>query len=132
MDLATTYRRISPGIVAFAPRYKYAPAGAPTTPPGIPQIFGTGFVVDEGLVVTNDHVIRAAETLPRPIGSNDWPFVVTLLLEVPDEGIVEVPLHVLGVFEVGEVEVAGNYFGPRRPDLALVHVKGPGLAEADR
>ena len=57
MLLPDTYRRVRRSIVAFAARYDVTAAGAP---PIFPRIFGTGFVVrEDGVVVTNDHVVRA-------------------------------------------------------------------------
>ena len=127
VDLAATYQEVRKSIVAFVPRHITLREGEEA--PEFPPIVGTGFIVDEGLVVTNDHVVRSLARLPRPPETplEEWPFTALLLHEIPTEGIAQVPLEVLGVGALGEIQVKGHYYGPRRPDLALVHVKAKGL-----
>jgi hypothetical protein len=127
MDLATTYREVRPSIVAFIPRH--IPLRAGEKRPMFPPIVGTGFIIDDGIVVTNDHVVRALARLPRPPGTppEEWAFAVLLLHEIPDKEIAQMYLEVIGVAVPRDIEVEGHYYGPRRPDLAFVHVKAKGL-----
>ncbi len=113
--------------MAFVPRY--IPVAKGEKPPEFPPIVGTGFIVDDGLVITNHHVVRALARLPRgpDAPADEWPFSVLLLHEIPSEGIAQVHLHVLGVGALGEIKVEGHYYGPRRLDLAAVHIKAKGL-----
>ena len=117
MDLAATYREVRKSIVAFVPRY--VPLKNGEKRPEFPPIVGTGFIVADGIVITNDHVVRALARLPRPpeAAKDEWPFQVLLLHDVPDTGIAQIYLEVLGVGALGEIKVDGHYYGPRRLDL---------------
>lgn len=127
MGLVETYSRLRRSIVAFVP--KVFPAESDGSEPQIPPIFGTGFVVHEdGIVATNHHVVEAFKKYPRPPGEEDSLFpVVALLFHRIDSGVAEVPLKVLGVGVIQSFEPGEFYYGPPKPDLALVHVKARGL-----
>ncbi|MBI3665593.1 MAG: trypsin-like peptidase domain-containing protein [Acidobacteria bacterium] len=138
MDLVETYRAIRPAVVAFMP--KYLPVLGPNSPPPeVPPIVGTGFILADGLVATNAHVTEKLMRLPMPKDApkGDWPFYAVLfhLIEegkvpsAPDGGMGRIQLEVLGVFNVGDIELSkeGHYYGSRRPDFAIVHVKAKGL-----
>lgn len=127
MDLPETYSKIRESIVAFIP--KVFPANADGSPPDIPPIFGTGYVIHEGgVIATNDHVVRGFHKCPRLPGESEdsWP-VYAMLLHRIEEGVVQVPLEVLGVGTIQTFEPSGAYYGPPKPDLAFVHVKARGL-----
>lgn len=127
MDLAATYREVRKSIVAFVPRY--IPLAKGQQRPEIPPIIGTGFIVDDGIVITNDHVVRALARVPRPleVSKDESPFSVLLLHEVPGEEIAQIYFEVLGLGILREIQVEGHYYGPRRLDLAAVHIKARGL-----
>lgn len=124
MTLADTYKVVSQSIVAIAVRPL---ASAPH--PEIPVILGTGFVVGEGLIATNDHVVHQAEQIPRPAGAHpdDWPVIAILFHLLPIEGMCQVPLEVIGAFTDAKFGVKGYYYGPPRPDIGFLHVKAKGL-----
>jgi hypothetical protein len=129
LDLPATYREVRKSIVAFVP--SYVPLKKGEKRPEFPPIVGTGFIVADGIVITNDHVVRVLARLPRPpeAPKDQWPFQVLLLHEVPDIGMAQIYLAVLGVGALGEIKVEGHYYGPRRLDLAAVHVKAKGLTK---
>ena len=66
------------------------PAAEETPRSRIPLIIGTGFIVDEGLVVTNDHVIKAFDTLPRVEGGRGHPGVYANVLDRASRGGADV------------------------------------------
>jgi hypothetical protein len=43
----------------------------------------------------------------------------------PASGIAAIPLEILGIIDVGEIQFpkSGYYYGPRRPDFSVIHVK---------
>src|SRR5260370_21646636 len=125
-NLVETYRIVSQSIVAISEKQPPTTSGMPD----IPHIIGTGFVVEEGLVVTNDHVVQIGARLPNiPVSAvkNDWPIEVMLFRLIPDKGTVIVILPVLGALTIQGFEVKGAYYGPKAPDLGLLHVGMRGL-----
>jgi hypothetical protein len=142
MSLAQVFEVVRPDIVAFMPAF--SPRLPGSVRPEMFPIVGTGFVLDDGMVVTNAHVIDALLGLPRPPDwpKEKWPFVATLFHHIdqkrypnaPTEGYAEVPLEVLGVVRVGDIQLSqerGIYYGPRRPDFNIVHVKAKGFPKID-
>ena len=99
------------------------------TPPEIPPIFGTGYVIHEdGIVATNHHVVEAFKRFNNRPGEDvdSWP-VFAMMFHRIDAGVVEIPLGVLGVGVIKSFEPGEVYYGPPKPDLAFVHVKARGL-----
>ena len=123
MGLAETYSRLRGSVVAFIP--KVFPAGKGGSKPDIPPIFGTGYVLHEdGIIATNRHVVDAFKTYANPPSDEkgSWP-VCAMLFHMIDEGVVEIPLEVLGIGVIKSFEPGEVYYGPPKPDLAFVHVK---------
>jgi S1-C subfamily serine protease len=131
MGISSSYKLIKNTIVAFVS--KYAPVYAEGVPPQFPPIIGTGFVVrEDGVIATNAHVLRAFGSAFVPPGApkDDWP-VRCLMLSLIDEGMVEIPLEILGAAGVRRFSGGDAYYGPKAgPDLAFVHVKARGLPVA--
>jgi hypothetical protein len=142
MTLAQVFDAVRPAVVAFMP--KVVPNLPGSSRPELFPIIGTGFVLGDGMVVTNAHVIDALLALPLPPNwpQGKWPFVAMLFHYIdqqrypnaPTEGYAEIPLEVLGVIRVGDIQLnqgRGIYYGPRRPDFNIVHVKAKGLPKID-
>jgi len=132
MTLTESYAKIKRTVVAFVP--KFLPVNRPgESAPEFPPIFGTGFIIDEGVVVTNDHVIRAIARLPRPrdCPPDVWPVNCLLWHFVPEKGMATIPLDVLGVFTIDQMETGEIYYGPPKPDVAFVQVKMKGLPKVN-
>ena len=124
MGLTETYQKIRPAVVAFTPKFHVV--RDPNEPlPEFPPIFGTGFIVADGLVVTNDHVVKAFSRLPRPpdCPPDIWPVQCLLLYFIPEKGMVEIKIDVIGIFGLTGMEAGEHYYGPPIPDIAFVHVK---------
>lgn len=133
MKTTEVFGAMKPAVVAFVPRY-----GPPGSENSFPPILGTGVVVGEGLILTNAHVIRGLQRWRwnNPQDSS-FQFSPMLLQEIPKRlnekalggGVAKIPLQVIGIFHLNDVVLKpeGYYYGPRRPDIALVHVKVRGL-----
>lgn len=127
MTLAETYSDLRKSIVAFIP--KVFPANEDGSPPQIAPIFGTGYVIQEdGIIATNQHVVDAFKKFQNAPGADkdSWP-VIAILFHMIDEGMIEIPLEVIGVGVIKTFKPGGVYYGPPKPDLAIVHVKARGL-----
>ena len=83
MKLIKTYKKIKQSIVGFVPKYRLAKSMNDPEPP-IAPIFGTGFVIADSLIVTNNHVLEAIERCPRPKNApeEEWPASGLLLYDI--------------------------------------------------
>lgn len=128
MNLEETYKVVQPSIVAFVSKYDSNDLSS-----DFPTIFGTGFIVDDGLVVTNGHVVEAFSDIPKPSTAPPEEISAEAILFhwVPGEGMGQIPIEILGAFCVDDMQVEGHYYGPRRPDIAFVHVKAKGLPKIE-
>jgi len=112
------YPTLKSSIVAIASRVSRNPE--------FPDIIGTGFIArQDGIILTNDHVIKAIKKLPRLKNAtpNQWPVVVLYFNWVPDKGIMIIPFDVKGVGVLKrEKPIEGYNYGPDIPDLGFIHV----------
>lgn len=128
MNLKESYDIVRDSIVAIT--HKYIPSREDDTPPPeFPPILGTGFIIREnGLIVTNDHVLKAIPKLFKPPDrpKEEWP-VEVYLLKNTKTGMFVVPLEVLGAFEIKKFSTGPVYYGPKIPDVGFLLVKVKGL-----
>lgn len=124
MLLEESYSLLRNSVVAFVPIF-HPIYDKNDKPPEFPIIFGTGFIIDEGLIVTNNHVYNYIKRLPRPKDSPEdlWPAKCLLLYLMPEVGVAEIPLEIIGVFGVTNMDPGDHYYGPDIPDIAFIHVK---------
>lgn len=124
MHLSESYNVVSQSVVAIAVK-----TPEKKSPQDLPTIIGTGFIVGEGLVATNDHVVRQAEVLQAMPGTaqGKWPVDVVLFFLVPGKGMGQLEMEVLGCFVVDVFKPHGFYYGPDKPDLGFFHVNMRGL-----
>lgn len=123
MNLEESYQEVKPAIVAFVP--KFHPVFDPQQPsPEFPPIFGTGIIVADGIVATNDHVVRAIGRLPKPPNypKDLWPVTCILLYLIANKGVAAIKIDVLGVFSIEKAEMGTSYYGPPKPDIAFVRI----------
>jgi len=132
MSLVEAYQKIKPSIVAFIPMF-HPVYNEKDAPPEFPPIFGTGFIIADGLVITNDHVVRAIRKLPKPpdCPKELWPVKCLLLHLIPDKGMAQVSIDILGVMTLEQFNPGKVYYGPPRPDIAFVHIKMKDLPRVD-
>src|ERR1700693_5339325 len=140
MTLAETFSTVRPSVVAFMPTVTL---GRPGGPPELFPIVGTGFVLDDGLVLTNAHVIEALLQLPKPPNwpKDRWAFTAVLFHFIdkerypnaPVQGYARIPLQILGIIRTGDIELSagGVYYGPRKPDFNGVRVKVKSLPKVE-
>jgi S1-C subfamily serine protease len=116
------YKKIKPAIVAIVSKL--------SKNPDFPDIIGTGFIAHEdGIIITNNHVIKAIETLPREKNEPDAiPIRVMLFHNIPNEGMALIPLEVEG-FSTSKIEKLINVvnYGDDIPDIGAIFVKARGL-----
>lgn len=130
MSLTEAYKELRKSIVAFSPKCFLSRTEKPEYPP----ILGTGFIIrEDGLIATNSHVVKAFKKVLQPpnAAQNEWP-VYVLLYVFTEEGLAEIRLDVLGVFEPQKFVSKGVYYGPKKgPDLAYLQVKAKALPTVD-
>lgn len=130
MSLIESYRRVRSAIVAFVP--KYTPIHDPDAPLAYPAIIGTGFVArEDGIIVTNDHVLKAfADVLMPSECPPDEQRVYAILREFSSNSVTEIPLEIIQAATLDEFVPYVGYYGDK-PDVAVLRVKARGLPALD-
>lgn len=117
------YLAVKPSIVAIASRI--------WSNPEFPDIVGTGFIArPHGVILTNEHVVKAVERLPRQKdwAPTEWPADVLYLHLIPGRGMAIIKLPIVGVGALNaQPGATGFNYGTETPDLGFIHVKASGL-----
>jgi len=117
-NFSEIYKKVKPSIIAIASKI--------STNPDFPDIIGTGFVVkSDGVILTNDHIIKCLNKLPRQkdMKKTEWPAFVIYFHWIADKGMALIPLEIQGVGILGRTQqVEGYNYGPKIPDLGFIRV----------
>jgi hypothetical protein len=97
----------------------------------MPPIIGTGFVVDEGLVVTNDHVIETFDRFPHVAGGRGHPGVCANILHPVEGGLIRVSIEVVSTMVLAPEERGTDRYGSIVPDIGIVTVNARGLPRVE-
>ena len=126
-SFSAKYKKLKPGIVAIVSRI--------SRHPDFPDIIGTGFIAHEdGVVITNNHVIEAIKKLPRKkdAPNDEWPIRVMYLHDMPGKGIGQLFFDVEAIATLGrEKPIEGYHYGSDIPDIGFVYVKVKGLPKLE-
>lgn len=118
-DFTEIYKNIKGSVVAIASKI--------STNFEMPDIIGTGFVArEDGVIFTNDHVIKALKRLPRTqdMPEDEWSAFVLLFKFIPDKGMAIVPLEIAGVgIATRDTPFEGYNYGTDIPDIGFIRVK---------
>lgn len=111
-----TYEEIRHTIVPIVSRVSQNPE--------FPDIIGTGFIAHtDGIIMTCGHVVKAIPQLPRYQGSppNEWPARVEILY-LTKEGMLVIPVEIIGIAGIAAFEGGKYYYGPDIPDVGFIHI----------
>ncbi|MFA5292909.1 MAG: serine protease [Phycisphaerae bacterium] len=131
MGLSDTYEKVKPSIVAFTSKYSVFtnPEDLNEKNLSFPPIIGTGFIINKnGIIVTNDHV---AEEIKKPCAlpcakKGECAYQATIF-KITEEYLVQAPLEILEIYQPEKLKTKGLYYGPNKPDIAIVLVKARDL-----
>jgi S1-C subfamily serine protease len=123
-ELADVFDKIRPTIVAFGSRVVIT---APGGQPQFPEIVGTGFIVDSrGIVVTNAHVIKALQNLPKHQTRPESPALAILTTETEHkDGIHHLGTLFTSILSYNLLESfisEGPFYGEKLPDFGFVQL----------
>ncbi len=116
--LRESYKNLKPSVVAIAKKTSKNPY--------FPEIIGTGFFVrEDGIIATNDHVIKKINELQKEEGKNEKVVdtVVAVYFEMAEKGMQTVPLLVDGVTKIRQNVPSGPHYGPDQFDLGFLVLK---------
>ncbi len=116
-NFSTIYPTLKKSIVAICSRV--------CTNPYFPDIIGTGTIIhQDGIILTCDHILKAIKKLPRRKGGpkEEKPALVYLFHLLPEQGMLTVPMEIVGYGAVGSYEPGESYYGEKIPDVGFIEV----------
>ena len=127
--ISSIFTTTRPSVVALGSKLTRA---HPDTAPVLPEILGTGFVVDSrGLIVTNRHVAQALLELPRHPKTGESAAMALLFDDVQQrEGQEVLGLSMLEIKHymlLTEFTWTAEYYGDPLPDIALLQLNARNL-----
>jgi S1-C subfamily serine protease len=122
MTLSDLFYNASPCVVGFITKLKALPTGVP---PLFPDIFGTGFLVDQcGTVLTNRHVVEVFDQLPRHPQKRESPVAAIMFFVSPDRRACQMLMvEIKGTATLGTFTSSAEWFGQAVPDIGFVQLK---------
>ncbi len=121
-NLSDIYQQIKPAVVAIISKV--------STNPDFPDIIGTGFIVrEDGIVLTNRHIIGAFKDLPKRKGApkNEVPALIRLFHLDPKKGMALLDFDIGGVVLPREFTKPTTYYGEDLPDVAVICINAKSL-----
>ena len=127
MDIFDSYQLIRESVVAFVAKDVAPPTGQ-DAPQSFPPILGTGVAVrEDGLVVTNDHVIAA---IGKAVSSSGQKIAAVFFKRFP-EGMVGIPVDLIGNLSLTDNPFENEVsYGPKKPDLGFIRIAQRGIPPA--
>ena len=130
MTLTDTYKAIAPAVVGFVSRIVRGQRGvAPVAPP----IVGTGFLVrEDGIVVTNRHVVEILDAIPRnpETGERGCAAMIADPTQRDTDGELSFRMmlvEILDYYVFSGAATSAGWFGEQSPDIGFVQLQVRGL-----
>jgi len=118
--LSETYKKVKPAVVAIVQRMSKDPT--------FPPIIGTGFIAREnGIILTNNHVIDEINKLPKIEGEEEECSALVLLFYDTGKEFLLIPMPIYRLIDLRGMQHHEHYYGPEVPDIGAILVGFKGL-----
>lgn len=122
MNIEALYESAYPCVVAFISKLLPLPAGQQ---PVFPEIFGTGFLVNEsGLVATNRHVVEVFDQVGRHPKTGEFAGAALMfLVETDKHGCQMLNIGVKSWGAINSFSSSAEWYGQMVPDIGFVQLE---------